>query len=90
MTGNKTITSQLKEDPRAILCLATGRLVRVLALSQPWEVRSSLCDTTSVMYRVANKTGMYKLVYVLARAVYSGGGGKRTRVDNIPTHVLLP
>jgi hypothetical protein len=57
MAGNKTITSQLKEDPRAMPCLATGRLVRVLTLSHEWEERRLLYDTT-VMYRVAKKTEM--------------------------------
>jgi hypothetical protein len=46
MAGNKIRTSQLKEDPKAIQYLATGRLIGVLTLIQPWEECSLLYDTT--------------------------------------------
>jgi hypothetical protein len=48
MTGNKTRTSQLKEDPRAVEHLTTGGFVKVFTLIQPCGDRSLLHGTTFI------------------------------------------
>jgi hypothetical protein len=79
MMGNKIITSQLKEDPRAIL--ATGRFVGVFTLIQSWENCILLYGTLLNYVQSAQENRHVDVnglpyvcidVYILVRTVFWG------------------